>query len=75
MLRPPPSLTDGVRQPLATQDSWLMPFQTNVKGYVDAVAVTLELNLKPIVFTNLSDRKLRRARIPEALCGRVRARR
>ena len=38
---------------------WLMPFQTNVKGYVDAVALTLERNVKPIVFIKQPDRKLR----------------
>jgi CubicO group peptidase (beta-lactamase class C family) len=41
------------------EDIGLMPFQTNVKGYVDAVAVTLERNVKPIVFTKQPDRKLR----------------
>ena len=35
-----------------------LQFQTNVKGYVDAVAVPLEPSVKPIVFTKRPDRKL-----------------
>ncbi len=33
-------------------------FQTNLKGYVDGVAVPLEPSVKPIVFTKLPDKKL-----------------
>jgi CubicO group peptidase (beta-lactamase class C family) len=35
-----------------------LQFQTNVKGYVDAVAVPLEPSVKPIVFIKRSDKKL-----------------
>ena len=38
--------------------NWKIQFQTNVKGYVDAVAVPLEPSVKPIVFTRRPDRKL-----------------
>jgi CubicO group peptidase (beta-lactamase class C family) len=33
-------------------------FQTNLKGYVDAVAVPLEPSVKPIIFTKQPDKKL-----------------
>jgi CubicO group peptidase (beta-lactamase class C family) len=35
-----------------------LQFQTNLKGYVDAVAVPLEPSVKPIVFTKQPDKKL-----------------
>jgi CubicO group peptidase (beta-lactamase class C family) len=35
-----------------------LQFQTNLKGYVDAVAVPLEPSVKPIGFTKLPDKKL-----------------
>ncbi|MFI5455301.1 MAG: serine hydrolase [Isosphaerales bacterium] len=38
--------------------NWMLPFQTNLKGYVDAVAVPLEPTVKPIVFTKRPDKKL-----------------
>lgn len=34
-------------------------FLTNVKGYVDSLAVALEPSLKPIVFTMRPDRRLK----------------
>jgi hypothetical protein len=33
-------------------------FQTNLKGYVDAVAIPLEPSVKPIIFTKRPDKKL-----------------
>jgi CubicO group peptidase (beta-lactamase class C family) len=38
--------------------NWKVAFQTNVKGFVDAVAVPLEPKVKPIVFTKRPDKKL-----------------
>ena len=38
--------------------NWMLSFQTNLKGYVDAVAVPLEPKVKPIVFTKRPDKKL-----------------
>jgi CubicO group peptidase (beta-lactamase class C family) len=35
-----------------------LQFQTNLKGYVDAVAVPMEASVKPIVFTKRPDKKL-----------------
>ena len=37
--------------------NWKLQFQTNLKGYVDAVAVPLEPNVKPIVFTRRADKQ------------------
>jgi hypothetical protein len=37
---------------------WKFQFQTNLKGYVDAVAMPLYSNIKPIVFTKRPDKKL-----------------
>ncbi|MFI5454775.1 MAG: hypothetical protein ACHRXM_04930 [Isosphaerales bacterium] len=36
----------------------MLPFQTNLTGFVDAVAVPLEPRVKPIVFTKRPDKKL-----------------
>ncbi len=44
--------------PALADINWKVQFQTNVKGYVDAVAVPLEPSVKPIVFARRPDRKL-----------------
>jgi len=37
---------------------WKFQFQTNLRGYVDSVAMPLYSNIKPIVFTKRPDKKL-----------------
>ncbi len=50
-----------------------LQFQTNLKGYVDAVAVPLEPSVKPIVFTKRPDKKLSDPEYLKRFEGRVRA--
>ena len=44
--------------PALADINWKVQFQTNLKGYVDGVAVPLEPSVKPIVFARRPDRKL-----------------
>ncbi|HZW34487.1 MAG TPA: DUF3471 domain-containing protein, partial [Isosphaeraceae bacterium] len=46
-----------------------LQFQTNFKGYVDAVAVPLEPSVKPIVFTKQPDKKLTDPKYLERFAG------
>jgi hypothetical protein len=50
----PKAENDPVLEPL----DWKFQFQTNLKGYVDAIAMPLYSNIKPIVFTRRPDKKL-----------------
>jgi hypothetical protein len=47
-----------LRDPTLDHLDWKFQFQTNLKGYVDAVAMPLYSNIKPIVFTKRPDKKL-----------------
>jgi CubicO group peptidase (beta-lactamase class C family) len=44
--------------PALAELNWKHQFQTNLKGYVDAVAVPLEPSVRPIVFIKRPDKKL-----------------
>jgi CubicO group peptidase (beta-lactamase class C family) len=50
----PKAENDATLDPL----DWKFQFQTNLRGYVDAVAMPLYSNIKPIVFTKRPDKKL-----------------
>jgi CubicO group peptidase (beta-lactamase class C family) len=44
--------------PALADINWKLQFQTNLKGYVDAIAIPLEPAVKPILFTKRPDQKL-----------------